>query len=47
MFDISIQPNFNKFWKLLILGQIWAEEVVNISSKLFLTLRKRSAYLEY
>ena len=30
IFQISIKPNFNKFLALLILGPIWAKQVVNI-----------------
>ena len=30
IFKISNVPNFNKSWALLVLGQIWAEQVVNI-----------------
>ena len=30
IFEILDVPNFNKFWALLILGPIWAKEVVSI-----------------
>ena len=30
IFGISNVPNFNKFWALIILQEIWAEQMVSI-----------------
>ena len=47
IFKISNVPNFNKFRVLLILGPIWAEQVVNVSQKLSFTPKSRSGYSKY
>ena len=38
VFEMSNMSNFNKLQTFLILGPIWAWQVVNVSQKLFLTL---------
>ena len=38
IFKISNVPNLHKFLAFLILGLIWAEQVINVSENLLLTL---------